>query len=493
MPLFSLHSAFDEVVEEATPTEIPESDAAVIAKFLPVADKINACAPGSKAKSNACNDAIRSTWKRVKSTDPLIGLHGVSLLDFLVKNCGVQFLSAFDDREFVLKMRDFVKSRLEDNNFNNKTSRQRQVAEALKARIQEWAEGEMKHISWIPVGPFEERKKERSNVRGLYNVLRRQGYAFPLVHPPPPPVSETARESEFERREREELEMAIQASLNEVNTQQNQQACLYPTQQLASFTESTGIQHTEKQKYHKHGNNYHNPRQPLPQQLQQQHPKQQPPQQQQQNLKQQHKPRSPTKRLVHALYDFEAMESDELTLRAGDVISVRSATDDNWWRGKAVESGKEGLFPASFVEEGVGKGYSKSPKTEAKKRSKSSEKAATPSNAKAAESRDATAKTPLAAEAAAVPKIDEEKIKMALHLIQQINPTEPKEEEEELKLIALEAECESMSATINQELETTDRQHLQLMQLNGKMADAMQMYHFLMVSEVSKPDSTANH
>ena len=44
--MFSLHSAFDEVVEEATPTEIPESDAAVIAKFLPVADKINACAPG---------------------------------------------------------------------------------------------------------------------------------------------------------------------------------------------------------------------------------------------------------------------------------------------------------------------------------------------------------------------------------------------------------------------------------------------------------------
>ena len=47
MPLFSLHSAFDEVVEAATPSMVPENDAAVIAKFLPVADKINASAPGS--------------------------------------------------------------------------------------------------------------------------------------------------------------------------------------------------------------------------------------------------------------------------------------------------------------------------------------------------------------------------------------------------------------------------------------------------------------
>ena len=43
-----------------------------------------------------------------------------------------------------------------------------------------------------------------------------------------------------------------------------------------------------------------------------------------------------------------------------------------------------------------------------------------------------------------------------------------------------------MSPLIDLELETTDRQHLQLMQLNQKLADAMQMYHFLMMSESAK-------
>ena len=57
--------------------------------------------------------------------------------------------------------------------------------------------------------------------------------------------------------------------------------------------------------------------------------------------------------MVQALYDFEAMESDELTLRCGDVVCVISAADANWWRGRQLESGKEGLFPASFVQEGV--------------------------------------------------------------------------------------------------------------------------------------------
>ena len=53
------------------------------------------------------------------------------------------------------------------------------------------------------------------------------------------------------------------------------------------------------------------------------------------------------------MYDFEAMEADELTLRAGDVIHVISGADANWWRGKDATSGKEGLFPASFVEDYV--------------------------------------------------------------------------------------------------------------------------------------------
>jgi len=206
-------------------------------------------------------------------------------------------------------------------------------------------------------------------------------------------------------------------------------------------------------------------------------------------------------KMVHALYDFDAMEPDELTLRTGDVINVICASDTNWWRGKAVASGKEGLFPASFVEEEKER-KKKSSKTETRKRSKSSSSSSRGTTAQsithenAEESSNAAATLIPATEASieaateATLKIEEEKIKMALHLIQQMDPTKPIEEEEERKLKGLEVECEAMSALINQELEATDRQHLQLMQLNKKMAVAMQMYHFLMVSEAPRSDST---
>jgi len=497
MPFFSHHSAWDELVEAATPAQIPENDAAVMAKFLPVADKINAYAPGSKAKSNSCSDCIRATWKRVKSAEPLIGLHAISLLDFLLKNCGVQFLGAFDDRDFVLKMRDFVKSKLEDNNNNNpKAVNQRQVAEALKARIQEWAEGEMKHISWIPVGPFEERKKERSNVRGLYNVLRRQGYSFPLLRPPP--STDPTKESEFERKEREELDMAIQASLNESNKKQDQLQLhkkIYPTSILKSTSSSPPPAYSA-----------------LPSSQQQQQQQQQP--QQQQQL-----------RLVRALYDFEAAEADELTLRCGDAVEVSGFDDANWWRGRSLVSGKEGLFPASFVEEEKTERRRKSSKSKksgdksksddihhhahhhahhdansamnhahnANSATSSSDAASASSPASAATAGNA-ASTATAASAAtaatvAAPRVDEEKLNLALHLIQQMDPGNEKYDADDQKLKDLELECASMSPLIDLELETTDRQHLQLMQLNQKLADAMQMYHFLMMSESAKLDS----
>ena len=48
-----------------------------------------------------------------------------------------------------------------------------------------------------------------------------------------------------------------------------------------------------------------------------------------------------------------------------------------------------------------------------------------------------------------------------------------------------------MSGLINLELQATDKQHLHLMQINKKLADAMQMYHFLMVSEATRTTASA--
>jgi len=49
-----------------------------------------------------------------------------------------------------------------------------------------------------------------------------------------------------------------------------------------------------------------------------------------------------------ALYDYDAVEADELTFREGDAIILTKKVDNDWWEGQL--GGKIGMFPSNYVE-----------------------------------------------------------------------------------------------------------------------------------------------
>ncbi|XP_027628550.1 GRB2-related adapter protein 2 isoform X2 [Tupaia chinensis] len=52
-------------------------------------------------------------------------------------------------------------------------------------------------------------------------------------------------------------------------------------------------------------------------------------------------------RWARALYDFEALEEDELGFRSGEVVEVLDSSNPSWWTGRLHD--KLGLFPANYV------------------------------------------------------------------------------------------------------------------------------------------------
>jgi hypothetical protein len=60
--------------------------------------------------------------------------------------------------------------------------------------------------------------------------------------------------------------------------------------------------------------------------------------------------------VAKAIYDYEARDEGELTIKEGNILLITDDTDQDWWEAilrpaDTFEEGKKGLIPLTYVEE----------------------------------------------------------------------------------------------------------------------------------------------
>ncbi|CAK9304686.1 unnamed protein product [Gordionus sp. m RMFG-2023] len=163
--------------------------------------------------------------------------------------------------------------------------------------------------------------------------------------------------------------------------------------------------------------------------------------------------------LARALYDFEAVEDNEISFKCGDKVFVLDSSDSNWWRGKTGDTQKEGLFPATFVK------FIKNEEDDMKEFPIASD-----------ELRNSVVNGKDSIRSANI--IDENVLDECLTLLHLADPTGKIEDPTEM--FATENKSLAMSSLIDQELEKVDDCHAKLFELNRKLNEAFKFYNYLL-------------
>ncbi|XP_061429442.1 signal transducing adapter molecule 1-like [Lethenteron reissneri] len=397
MPLFSPTNPFDGDVERATSESNSTEDWSLITD---ICSQVEASPNGSK-------DCLMAIMKRVQHKVPLVAMHSLTLLEACVSSCGKPFQVQICSKEFS----DEVTKVLEKAH--------PKVCDRLKAMLVEWWEkfkndSQMCLLFFI-IKNLKDKEIEFPALGSKEMEAAKAGFGSPAKEP---------SKGVVRSKEEDDLAKAIELSIKE----QKQYPSLSGVGGSSSSTTSSV------------GPSLASPPSLYPQAVMTSIPLGAP---------------SGVVRKVRALYDFEAAEDNELTFRAGEILTVLDDSDANWWKGE-TESGL-GLFPSNFV---------------------TADLTAEPESVRRYEIREEPEEVPTAEPDPEPLSINEERMDHVLHMLQSLDPKDDRPESAEL--LRLEESCHQMGPLIDQKLEEIDRKHSELSEMNANLGDAISLYNRLM-------------
>jgi len=359
--------------------------------------------------STSAKDALKCLLKRLNHTNPHVVLHTLTLMDACVNNCGKRFHLEVCSREFETDFKKVL----------NRTT-QTKVAEKMLILIKKWAESkEFKDDPQLTLVPTMYRQlKER------YRFPSSTGTDGPSKAPAQLPSDPNVVTS---NQEEEDIAKAIALSLQE-STPKASSGSPFKTMSSSNSTTSSSV-YPSFDTEPSYGNSSLTGSQ----------------------VKEPYQ--------VRALYDFEAAEDNELTLKAGEVIVVLDDSHQSWWKGSNHRG--EGLFPSNFVTTDL------------------SEPEA-PKGRKGVQFNDEVKVKVM--ESVEPVTIDEDKMDRLLHLLHEADPTGETPDSEEL--LTLEEQCAQMGPLIDEDLEKVDRRLASLSTVNSNLIKAMETYHSLMKDSI---------